>query len=50
MEDGDFEKRLLTSPNDSKLWIEYMCKELSEGRTDKARSIGNKALQTISFE
>ncbi|KAK7110889.1 protein RRP5 homolog [Littorina saxatilis] len=45
----DYERRLLTTPNNSQLWIEWMCLQLNEGKVDKARGIANQALQTIAL-
>ncbi|KAL0071786.1 rRNA biogenesis protein rrp5 [Marasmius tenuissimus] len=46
---ADFERVLLGSPNSSFLWIQYMSFQLQLSEIDKAREIGRRALQTISF-
>lgn len=45
----DYDKLLLSRPNDSLLWIEYMSEHLNAGDIDRARSVGEQALKTISF-
>ncbi|CAG8443421.1 4110_t:CDS:10 [Diversispora eburnea] len=47
--DEDFERLLLTSPNSSFLWINYMAHQLNLSEIDKAREIGERALKTINF-
>ncbi|KAF9229085.1 hypothetical protein BS17DRAFT_804934 [Gyrodon lividus] len=46
---ADFERLLLGSPNSSYLWIQYMSLQLQLSEIDKARAIGKRAIQTISF-
>lgn len=46
---SDFERLLLGSPNSSFLWIQYMSFYLGSSEVDKARSIAQRALQTINF-
>ncbi|KAL0580810.1 rRNA biogenesis protein rrp5 [Marasmius crinis-equi] len=46
---ADFERVLLGSPNSSFLWIQYMSFQLQLSEIEKAREIGRRALQTISF-
>lgn len=46
---ADFERLLLGSPNSSYLWIQYMSFHLQMSEIDKARAIGRRAIQTISF-
>ncbi|KZV74937.1 nucleic acid-binding protein [Peniophora sp. CONT] len=46
---ADFERVLLGSPNSSYLWIQYMSFLLQLGDADKAREVGRRAVQTISF-
>ncbi|KAK7059164.1 rRNA biogenesis protein rrp5 [Paramarasmius palmivorus] len=46
---ADFERLLLGSPNSSYMWIQYMSFQLQLSEIDKAREIGRRALQTISF-
>lgn len=46
---ADFERNLLSSPNSSFLWIQYMAFHLQLADIEKAREIGKRALQTISI-
>lgn len=46
---SDFERVLLGSPNSSYLWIQYMSFQLQLSEIEKAREIGKRALDTISF-
>jgi len=46
---SDFERVLLGSPNSSYLWIQYMSFQLQLSEIEKAREIGKRALNTISF-
>ena len=41
--------QVLASPDSSYVWIQYMAFYLSLGEVSKARSIAERALQTISF-
>lgn len=45
----DLEKLVLTSSDDSVLWIRFMAFHLQNSRIEEARATGQKALQTISF-
>lgn len=45
----DFERLLVGEPHSSVLWIRYMAFCLSLHQVDKARSIGERALETISL-
>lgn len=45
----DFDKLLLSQPDNSMLWIQYMSKYLNEGDVEKARGVAEQALKTISF-
>lgn len=45
----EFEKRLLTAPNDSVLWIQYTSTLLKAGETEMARKLLERSLNTISF-
>ncbi|SCZ99428.1 BZ3500_MvSof-1268-A1-R1_Chr7-2g09528 [Microbotryum saponariae] len=45
----DFERLLLGSPGSSFLWIQYIAFFVSLSQLDKAREIGRRALNTISF-
>ena len=46
---SDFERRLLSSPNSSYMWIQYMSFQLQLSEIDKAREIGRRALKTMNF-
>lgn len=46
---ADFERLVLGSPNSSFLWIQYMSFQLQLSEIDKARAIGKRALDVISF-
>lgn len=46
---SEFERALLSSPNSSFLWIQYMSFLLTLHETDKARAIGRKALEKIGY-
>lgn len=46
---ADFERLLLSSPNSSYLWIQYMSFYLSLSQTDTARSISDRALKSIHY-
>ncbi|XP_076435937.1 protein RRP5 homolog [Babylonia areolata] len=46
----DYPRLVASSPNDSRLWIEYMVEQLGRGKVDVARSLANQALQTIAIE
>lgn len=45
----EFERRLLGSPNSSILWIQYMSVLIKSMELDAARSLAQRALQTISI-
>lgn len=45
----DFERLLLGSPNDSFLWIKYMAFQLELAEIEKARSVAERALNSINF-
>ncbi|KDE07886.1 hypothetical protein MVLG_01797 [Microbotryum lychnidis-dioicae p1A1 Lamole] len=45
----EFERLLLGSPGSSFLWIQYIAFFVSLSQLDKAREIGRRALNTISF-
>lgn len=45
----DFERMAISSPNSSLVWIKYMTMYIEQKLYDKARQIGERALQTISF-
>jgi len=46
---ADFERLLLSSPNSSYLWIQYMSFQLQLSEIDKAKEVGQRALRTINF-
>ncbi|WBW74778.1 U3 snoRNP-associated protein Rrp5 [Schizosaccharomyces osmophilus] len=46
---ADFERQLLSSPNSSFLWISYMAYQLNLNEIEKAREIGQRALNTINY-
>lgn len=45
----DFDRLLLAHPNSSALWVQYMAFHLHTTEVEKARSVAEKALKTISF-
>lgn len=45
----DFERLIISSPNSSLIWIKYISMYVEQKLYDKARQIGERALQTISF-
>jgi rRNA biogenesis protein RRP5 len=47
--DEDFEREIIVSPNDSRLWIRYMASRLRLMDMDGCRAVGRRALRTISF-
>jgi rRNA biogenesis protein RRP5 len=47
--EADFERLLLSRPNDSPVWIQYMAFQLGLGEVDKARAIADRALKTIDI-
>ncbi|EJD51778.1 nucleic acid-binding protein [Auricularia subglabra TFB-10046 SS5] len=46
---ADFERLLLSSPNSSYLWVQYMSFQLQLSETEKAREVGRRALKVINF-
>ncbi len=46
---ADFERLLLSSPNSSFLWIQFMSFQLQLSEIEKARETGRRAIQTINF-
>ena len=46
---ADFERTLLSQPDSSLLWTQYMAHLLQLGEIDKARSIAERALKTINI-
>lgn len=44
----DFERQVISKPNSSLIWIKYMTMYIEQKLYDKARQIGERALQTIS--
>uniref|UniRef100_A0A0K0E2H8 Protein RRP5 homolog n=1 Tax=Strongyloides stercoralis TaxID=6248 RepID=A0A0K0E2H8_STRER len=47
--EDDFERLLTGSPNDSMLWINYMCYYLTDNNIEEARKIAERALKTINY-
>lgn len=45
----DFDRLLLTHPNSSALWVQYMAFYLHTAEVDRARGVAERALKTISF-
>jgi len=45
----EFERLILSDPNDSKNWIKYMVYYLQTTEIDKARTVAKRALKAISF-
>ena len=46
---ADFERLLIGNPNSSILWMNYMSFNLQLSEVDKAREIGERALETINY-
>lgn len=46
---ADFERLLIGNPNSSILWMNYMSFNLQLSEVDKARQIGERALETINY-
>jgi rRNA biogenesis protein RRP5 len=46
---ADFERTLLSQPDSSLLWTQYMAHLLQLGEIDKARSVATRALNTINI-
>ncbi|KAF4118411.1 protein RRP5 homolog [Onychostoma macrolepis] len=44
-----FERLLLSSPDSSLLWLQYMAFHLQATQIEQARTVGERALKTISF-
>lgn len=44
-----FERLLLSSPDSSLLWLQYMAFHLQATEIEQARAIAERALKTISF-
>jgi len=45
----DFDRLILSSPNSSIIWLNYMTFHLQSADVDKARAVAERALKTISF-
>ncbi|KAJ7376225.1 hypothetical protein OS493_036048 [Desmophyllum pertusum] len=45
----DFDRVVLSSPNNSVVWLQYMAYHLHTTDIDKARTVAERALKTISF-
>lgn len=46
---AEFEQMVLSSPNSSYVWIQYMAYVISQGEVAKARTIAQRAIGTIAF-
>ncbi|ODQ65143.1 nucleic acid-binding protein [Nadsonia fulvescens var. elongata DSM 6958] len=46
----DYERLLISSPNSSILWMNYMAFQLQLGEVEKSREIAARALKTIAFK
>ena len=46
---AEFEQMVMSSPNSSYVWIQYMAYLIAQGEVDKARGIAQRAIHTISF-
>ncbi|EGW33284.1 uncharacterized protein SPAPADRAFT_137651 [Spathaspora passalidarum NRRL Y-27907] len=46
---GDFERLLIGNPNSSIMWMNYMSFQLQLSEVEKAREIGERALNTINY-
>ncbi|KAG9054803.1 rRNA biogenesis protein rrp5 [Serendipita sp. 407] len=46
---NDFERLLLSSPNSSYLWLQFMAFQLQLSEIEKAREIGRRALRAVNF-
>ena len=46
---ADFDRLALQSPNSSLVWLRYMAFHLETSEVEKARSVADRALKTISF-
>uniref|UniRef100_W5KDC8 Programmed cell death 11 n=1 Tax=Astyanax mexicanus TaxID=7994 RepID=W5KDC8_ASTMX len=47
---GAFERLLLSSPDSSLLWLQYMAFHLQATQIEQARAVAERAIKTISFE
>lgn len=45
----DFDRLVVSSPNNSVVWLQYMAYHLHTTDIDKARAVAERALKTISF-
>lgn len=45
----DFDRLVLSNPNSSILWLQYMAFHLQATEIEKARAVAERALKTISF-
>lgn len=46
---SEFEQMVVSSPNSSYVWIQYMAYVISQGEVGKARKLAERAIATISF-
>lgn len=45
----DFDRLVLSSPNSSILWLQYMAFHLQATEIEKARAVAERALKTMCF-
>merc|ERR1712029_1079641 len=46
---GEFERLVVSSPDSSLVWVQYMALEMESGHLETARSIAKRALDRINF-
>jgi rRNA biogenesis protein RRP5 len=46
---SEFEQMVMSSPNSSYVWIQYMAYLIAQGETERARATAQRAIATISF-
>eukprot|EP00002_Diphylleia_rotans_P029609 TRINITY_DN6038_c0_g1_i1.p1 TRINITY_DN6038_c0_g1~~TRINITY_DN6038_c0_g1_i1.p1 ORF type:complete len:1954 (+),score=468.69 TRINITY_DN6038_c0_g1_i1:60-5921(+) len=47
---ADFERLILSNPNSSFIWVQYMAFQVSITEIEKAREVAERAMKTISFK
>lgn len=47
---ADFEQMVMSSPNSSYVWIQYMAFLITQGELDKARALAQRAINTITLQ
>ena len=45
----DFDRLVVSSPNNSVVWLQYMAYHLHTANIEKAKEVAERALKTISF-